>query len=140
MQENKIMSEVLYLGELRCESVHQKSGSTIVTDAPTDNQGKGQAFSPTDLVATALAKCSLTIMGIKARDLGVDINGSSASVIKVMASAPRRIDEIHIDFKMRSSEINEEQIKSLERAALACPVAKSLSPDVTQNLKFQWIR
>ncbi len=130
-------STVLYQGELRTEAVHQKSQVTLLSDAPTDNQGKGESFSPTDLIATALAQCVLTIIGIKARDLGIDITNSKAEILKIMADKPRKIDTIHINLKMLGNPSDKNKI-ILERAGLTCPVALSLHESVKQNITFQW--
>ena len=130
-------SKVNYLGDLRTSAIHIASAKNIITDAPIDNQGKGEAFSPTDTVATALASCLLTIMGIKARDLNIDIKNTSAEVSKVMASNPRRISEIQITVNFTRS--YDQRIKKiLEKAALACPVSNSLHPDLKQNILFNW--
>ena len=130
-------SKVNYLGDLRTSAIHIASAKNIITDAPIDNQGKGEAFSPTDTVATALASCLLTIMGIKARDLNIDIKNSTAVVSKVMASNPRRISEIQI--KVNFTKSYDQRIKKiLEKAALACPVSNSLHPDLKQNILFNW--
>jgi uncharacterized OsmC-like protein len=130
-------SKVLYLGDLRTEATHIKSENTLITDAPTDNNGKGEAFSPTDLLATSLAQCILTIMGIKARDKGLSIEGSTAEITKFMQSDPRRVSEILIDFHMKGDfDVKEQTI--LEKAGLACPVSKSLSPSVKQSITFHW--
>ena len=130
-------SRVNYLGDLRTSAIHIASGKNIITDAPIDNQGKGEAFSPTDTVATALASCLLTIMGIKARDLNIDITKTSAEVTKVMASNPRRISEIEITVNFTKS--YDQRIKKiLEKAALTCPVSNSLHPDLKQNILFNW--
>ena len=130
-------SKVNYLGDLRTSAIHIPSDKNIITDAPIDNQGKGEAFSPTDTVATALASCLLTIMGIKARDLNVDIKNTTAEVSKVMASNPRRISEIKITVNFTRS--YDQRIKKiLEKAALACPVSNSLHPDLKQNILFNW--
>ena len=130
-------SKVNYLGDLRTSAIHIASAKNIITDAPIDNQGKGEAFSPTDTVATALASCLLTIMGIKARDLNIDIKNSTAEVSKVMASNPRRISEIQITVNFTKS--YDQRIKKiLEKAALACPVSNSLHPDLKQNILFNW--
>ncbi|WP_313807271.1 OsmC family protein [Flavobacterium sp.] len=130
-------SKVTYLGDLRTSSVHLQSGNTIITDAPTDNQGKGEAFSPTDSVANALATCMLTIMGIKARDLEVDFSGSTAEVTKIMGTEPRRIVEIQVNFDMTIS-ADEKTKTILERAALTCPVFYSLHPDIKKEITFNW--
>ena len=130
-------SKVNYLGDLRTSAIHIASDKNIITDAPMDNQGKGEAFSPTDTVATALASCLLTIMGIKARDLNIDITKTSAEVTKVMASNPRRISEIEITVNFTKS--YDQRIKKiLEKAALTCPVSNSLHPDLKQNILFNW--
>ena len=130
-------SKVNYLGDLRTSAIHIASDKNIITDAPIDNQGKGEAFSPTDTVATALASCLLTIMGIKARDLNIDIKNTSAEVSKVMASNPRRISEIQITVNFTRG--YDQRIKKiLEKAALACPVSNSLHPDLKQNILFNW--
>ena len=130
-------SKVNYLGDLRTSAIHIASDKNIITDAPIDNQGKGKAFSPTDTVATALASCLLTIMGIKARDLNIDITKTSADVTKVMASNPRRISEIEITVNFTKS--YDQRIKKiLEKAALTCPVSNSLHPDLKQNILFNW--
>tara|TARA_B100000579_G_C22427766_1_gene663798 strand:- start:44 stop:448 length:405 start_codon:yes stop_codon:yes gene_type:complete len=130
-------SNVTYLGELRTNAVHLASENSFITDAPLDNQGKGEAFSPTDIVSTALASCLLTIMGIKARDLGIDIAGTTAKVSKIMTSNPRRINEIKIAISISKSFDTKTQ-SLLEHAALKCPVANSLHPDLNQNISFNW--
>lgn len=130
-------SKVTYKGNLRTSSIHLKSGSEIITDAPTDNNGKGEAFSPTDTVANALASCMFTIMGIKARDLGVDISNSTAEVTKIMGTEPRRITEIHIVFQM-NLQADAKTKTILERSALTCPVWFSLHPDIKKEVVFNW--
>lgn len=130
-------SEVIYLGDLRTKSTHLASQSEILSDAPIDNNGKGEAFSPTDYVSNALASCMLTIMGIKARDMGIDISQSRAEVTKTMASDPRRIAEIEVRLLM-SVQADKKTQTILENAAKTCPVGKSLHPDVVQNITFVW--
>ena len=130
-------SIVNYLGDLRTSANHLASKNNIITDAPIDNQGKGEAFSPTDTVATALASCLLTIMGIKARDLNIDITNTKAEVTKVMASNPRRINEIKITVNF-SKRFDQKIQKILEKAASTCPVSHSLHPDLNQNISFNW--
>lgn len=130
--------ELKYEGNLHCQAVHSPSGATIATDAPKDNQGRGESFSPTDLVATALGTCMLTIMGIMAKTLGISIDGTTATVEKEMAAAPvRRIARlavrIHIPHK-----IDEANRIKLERAAHSCPVHQSLHPDVEKPVEFIW--
>ncbi|WP_293874838.1 OsmC family protein [Flavobacterium sp.] len=130
-------SIVRYLGELRTSSMHMQSGTEILSDAPTDNQGKGEAFSPTDLVANSLATCMITIMAIKARDLDLELKGTTAEVTKVMAVEPRRISEIHIHFEMNL--IADAKTKTiLERTAMTCPVHHSLHPDIKKVISFNW--
>lgn len=130
-------SKVTYLGELRTSSLHLQSGSEIISDAPIDNNGKGEAFSPTDTVANGLASCMFTVMGIKAREMGVDFSGSTADVTKVMAAEPRRISEIQVTFNM-SIEADEKTKTILERTALTCPVHYSLHPDIKREIVFNW--
>jgi uncharacterized OsmC-like protein len=130
-------SKVTYLGDLRTECAHLQSGNTFITDAPLDNNGKGEAFSPTDTVATGLASCMLTVMGIKARDMGVDMSGTVASVLKIMASDPRRISRIEVTFDIPFS-INEKTRTILERTANTCPVHYSLHPDIEKVIVFNW--
>lgn len=130
-------SKVTYLGNLRTESTHLKSGNTFITDAPTDNNGKGEAFSPTDTVATGLASCMLTVMGIKARDMGVELEGSYAEVTKIMASNPRRISKIIVDLKF-SIHPDDKTKKILEHTANTCPVHYSLHPDIEKDVSFNW--
>ncbi|HIF18854.1 MAG TPA: OsmC family peroxiredoxin [Gammaproteobacteria bacterium] len=130
-------SVVYYSGELRTESTHLQSGETYITDAPTDNEGKGEAFSPTDLIATGLANCMLTIMGIVARRKSLTIEGTKAEVTKIMGKDPRRISEIKIDFFFSRS-YDEDSKKLLQHAALNCPVAKSLADNLTQTINFHY--
>ncbi len=131
-------AKIQYQGNLRTEATHLKSSSTLITDAPTDNNGKGEAFSPTDLVATALSSCMITIMGIKARDKGIDITGIKSEMTKVMASSPRRISEIIVTLRMPPVDISDSDKKLLEAVAKACPVAQSIHPDIKQTISFFW--
>ncbi len=131
-------SEVIYTGDLRTEATHLRSGTTIITDAPIDNQGKGEAFSPTDLVATALSSCIITIMGIKARDKNINIEGTKAQVNKIMGSNPRCIARVEITITMPKKAYSEKQIKVLESAARGCPVCRSLSSELKVELQFVW--
>ena len=128
-------ANIVYQNNLRTEAEHIASGEKIVTDAPVDNNGKGEAFSPTDLVATALGSCMITIMAISANKYDIDVTGTNASVKKIMGSDPRRISEISIDINMNKN-IEEKDRKRLERAALACPVHKSLHPDLEKKIRF----
>jgi putative redox protein len=129
-------SKIKYLGELRTEAVHLASGSTIITDAPVDNHGKGQAFSPTDLMSTSLASCMITIMGITANTHGLKIDGASAELTKIMAANPRRVSEIHIVFTMPANNYSQKEKAILENAARTCPVALSINPAIIQKVEF----
>ena len=130
-----MISKVKYKGELRTKAEHLRSGKTIITDAPIDNQGKGEAFSPTDLVATALASCMLTIMGIVAERDGIKLEGTIAEVEKNMAENPRRIGEIKIKIKF-SQKLNPDEREKLERAAKTCPVSGSLNENLKETFEF----
>ncbi len=130
-------SKVTYEGDLRTTCIHLKSKNQFVTDAPVDNNGKGEAFSPTDTVATGLASCMLTVMGIKARDLNVDLKGATAEVTKTMAANPRRISkiEVHLNFPINT---DEKTRKILENTGNTCPIHHSLHPNIEKVISFQW--
>lgn len=131
--------KVNYLGELRTEAEHIKSKEKIITDAPPDNNGKGEAFSPSDLVCAALASCMITIMGMVARREELDIKDLKAEVTKVMVANPRKISEIKIDFVMPGHvQLSEKQKEVLKRAAHTCPVALSLDPEIKQTVTFNF--
>lgn len=130
-------SKVTYIGELRTTSVHVQSGTEILSDAPKDNHGKGEAFSPTDLVANSLATCMISIMGIKSRDLNVDLKGSTVEVTKIMQAEPRKIAKI-ITVLNINIEADEKTKTILERAAMTCPVMLSLHPDIEKEITFNW--
>lgn len=130
--------KTIYLGDLRTENEHLQSGNKVITDAPTDNQGKGEAFSPTDLLATALGNCIMTIMGIKARDNGIDIIGTKIDITKIMASDPRRVAEVIVDFHFPKKNYTEEEKRLIESVAGISPVPLSLHPDLKQTIKFNW--
>ncbi|MFL2590568.1 MAG: OsmC family protein [Flavobacteriaceae bacterium] len=130
-------SIVNYLGNLRTESVHISSKDKIITDAPTDNNGKGEAFSPTDLVASSLSSCILTVIGIISKRIKYDLENTKSSVNKIMSDNPRRIAEIIV--KIEFSKTADSKTKSIiEKTALNCPVAKSLHPDIKQSISFIW--
>lgn len=130
-------SKVTYIGDLRTTSVHLQSGTEILSDAPKDNHGKGEAFSPTDLVANSLATCMISIMGIKSRDLNVDLTGSTVEVTKIMQAEPRKIAKIITVLNMNL--VADEKTKTiLERAAITCPVMLSLHPDIEKEITFNW--
>ena len=127
-----------YLGGLRTRSKHHASGNMIVTDAPKDNQGKGEAFSPTDLLCTALCTCMMTLMGIAANKEGIDITGMTAEIEKVMASQPRKVSKVRITFRHPGLSITPEQEDLLKNAARTCPVALSVSEQLEQEVTFDW--
>lgn len=128
----------VYHGELRTEAEHLQSGNKLITDAPTDNQGKGEKFSPTDLLATSLGSCMLTIMGIAARTSGFSIDGTTIDTTKIMASDPRRVAEVICIFNFPEVEYTDKQKKILQKAADTCPVAKSLHADLKQTITFNF--
>ncbi len=130
--------KTVYLGDLRTENEHLQSGNKVITDAPTDNRGKGEFFSPTDLLATALGSCIMTIMGIKARDNNIDIKGTEMEVTKIMASDPRRVSEVVVEFNFPKSGYTEAEKKLVESVAGISPVPLSLHPDLKQTIKFNW--
>ena len=127
-----------YVGELRTESTHLKSSNVIITDAPKDNNGKGNAFSPTDLVASALCSCMTTVMGICANKNQFDLPNSTAHITKVMSSHPRRISKIIIEINFDSNNLSEQNIEKLIAVAEGCPVAQSLSSDLIQEVRFNF--
>jgi putative redox protein len=131
-------AKTVYKGELRTEAMHIRSGTVITTDAPPDNKGKGEYFSPTDLVATALGSCIFTIMGIAAREHGFSIDGATCVVTKIMADNPRRIGEIKIDFDFSGREYTDKQKMILEYCVKTCPVALSLKESLVQNVKLNY--
>lgn len=131
-------AKTTYTGGLRTNAVHLKSNTEIVTDAPVDNQGKGESFSPTDLVATALGSCMLTIMGIRARDKDIDMEGATVEVLKTMASNPRRISRLDIKMTMPNKPFSVRDKKILTAAANACPVGNSLHPKVEIVTDIVW--
>ena len=131
-------SKVTYIGNLRTKSEHLRSGDSFITDAPIDNNGLGQAFSPTDTVATGLASCMITMMGIKANGLEVDLTDSTAEVTKHMEANPRRISKIEVKLSLPSN-ISQKSRKILEHTANTCPVHYSLHPDIEKEISFHWV-
>jgi putative redox protein len=127
-----------YLGDLRTEIIHLRSGSKITTDAPIDNKGKGENFSPTDMVASALGSCIFTIMGIAAREHSFSIDGSTCKITKIMTDSPRKIGEIKIEFDFTVNDYTDKQKKILEYCIKTCPVALSLNESVFQNVKLNF--
>ncbi|MCB0429522.1 MAG: OsmC family protein [Flavobacteriales bacterium] len=130
--------ETSYLGELRTEATHLKSGIRIITDAPTDNEGKGEAFSPTDLLAASLGSCMMTLMGIRSRKKGIHFSECRMDITKIMAANPRRVSEIHIVIDLSGQHFTDEEKSELEDAALNCPVALSIHPNIRQQVEFKY--
>jgi uncharacterized OsmC-like protein len=132
-----ITSYVVYEGELHTRLTHERSGEEVINDAPVDNNGIGDAFSPTDLMVTSLASCMLTMMGIKCVGMKYDLEGAACSVAKVMANDPRRVAEIRIEFELPQG-ADKKTRKILENVALTCPVAESIHPEILQKVEFNW--
>jgi uncharacterized OsmC-like protein len=130
-------SKIIYLGDLRTSCEHLQSGTKIITDAPTDNHGKGEAFSPTDLVATSLASCMISIMAIKSKDLQVDLINTGINVTKIMQSEPRKISKIILELNIPVNPSDKNKV-ILERAGMNCPVLLSLHPDIEKEITFNW--
>lgn len=130
-------ASITYQGNLRCEAVHLQSSSRIETDAPTDNRGKGERFSPTDLLCVSLATCMITTMGIKAADMNIDLKNTKADVTKHMASDPRRVAKIEVTVYL-PEKVSEKERLILEKTGNSCPVAKSVHPDIELILKYNW--
>lgn len=131
--------ETEYLGELRTRAKHVKSGNALITDAPIDNEGKGEAFSPSDLLVTALTSCMLTIMGIAGRNHEINLEGVKAKTLKIMGTNPRRVSRVEVEIIFPKGETyTEKQRLILERAAITCPVLESLDPAMEKDLKFNW--
>jgi|TARA_B100000768_G_C11284415_1_gene381147 uncharacterized OsmC-like protein len=133
-----MISKVFYQGNLRTKCVHEKSGNEFITDAPVDNFGKGEAFSPTDAVATALASCMITVMAIKANQLNIDFKNVVAKVEKIMSSNPRRISEIRVDINLPLNISFDEKLL-LENSGDNCPIHNTLSPELKRVVNYNWI-
>ncbi|MFN8394806.1 MAG: OsmC family protein [Bacteroidia bacterium] len=132
-------ASVTYLGELRTQATHIRSGQAIITDAPVDNHGKGEAFSPTDLLTTALITCMITTMGIAAQGRGWDMGAVSGEVLKVMANNPRRVEKAIMSIEIRGNRLDAEQRHTLEQIGIHCPVARSLHPDLVVETEFKYV-
>ena len=130
---------ISYQGGLRNKATHALSNTTLITDAPPDNNGKGESFSPTDLVATALGTCMITLMGITADKKEIKFESCEAEIEKIMASDPRRVQEVKIKMKIKDLGYSEKEKTILKQAALNCPVAKSVHPDLIQNVSFEFV-
>lgn len=134
-----MIAVITYKGDLRCECTHLQSGTMIETDAPTDNRGKGERFSPTDTVCVALGTCIITTMGIRANDMQIELKDTQLQVTKHMLSEPRRIGKIEIVLNIPPVAIDEKNKKVLEMIGNNCPVAKSLHPDLEVNIQYNWL-
>lgn len=132
------ISRIEYLGDLRTKLTHLKSGNELITDAPLDNQGRGEAFSPTDLVSTALGSCMTTIIGIAAREHGFNIDGTEINISKIMYAEPRRIGEVHVEFNFPDIKYSDKEKMIIEKSALTCPVANSLHTELKQVITFNY--
>lgn len=129
---------VTYMGDLQCDLLHVRSGQHVTTDAPVDNQGRGSAFSPTDMLATSLAACMITTMGIVAREKDIPLDGLRARVVKHMASDPRRVARVEIHLELRGDRLDERQRSIMENTARTCPVARSIAPELVQDLHIRF--
>lgn len=128
----------IYTGELRTKATHVRSGTELITDAPPDNKGKGESFSPTDLLATALVSCMLTIMGIAAREHGFNIDGTQVKTWKIMVSEPRRVGEVKIELTFPKNNYSDKEKKIIELSAFTCPVYLSLHPEMKKTIEFKF--
>lgn len=126
-------SRVTYTGDLRTEALHSKSGQMFITDAPTDNQGRGEAFSPTDLLATSLGACAITVVGIAARTHGFNVDGTAIKITKIMASDPRRVSEVIVEMDFPEVKYSEKEKQIIRHTINTCPVGQSLHPDLKQT-------
>jgi Predicted redox protein, regulator of disulfide bond formation len=138
MQKYTMTASIIYQGDLRCSATHLQSGTVIETDAPTDNRGKGEKFSPTDTLCVSLATCLITTMALKARDIHVELKDTKIDVLKYMLKDPRRIGQIDVTVHFPDVQLNDEQRSMLETAGNNCPVAKSLHPDLKMNIQYNW--
>ncbi len=132
-------AKIVYEGDLRCSCTHLQSGTVIETDAPTDNKGKGERFSPTDLLCVSLATCVVTTMGIRANDMNVDLSNSKMEVTKHMLSNPRRIGRIDIELFLEAKNAKEADCEVLEKIGNNCPVYKSINPEIELNINYNWV-
>ena len=132
-------SRITYIGGLRTEAMHVKSGQIILTDAPTDNQGRGEAFSPTDLLATSLGACAITVVGIAAQTHGFDVDGTTISITKIMTSDPRRVGEVIVELNFPAVKYSEKEKSIIRHTINTCPVSKSLHPDLKQTFIINFL-
>lgn len=138
MQKYSMTASIIYTGELRCKALHIQSGTEIETDAPTDNHGKGEKFSPTDTLCVSLATCIITTMALKATGMGIELKDTKIEVTKHMLKDPRRVGQIDVTINFPDLNLDEEQRTILQTTGDNCPVAKSLHPDLTLNVIYNW--
>ena len=138
MQKYTMTASIIYQGDLRCKATHLQSGTVVETDAPTDNRGKGEKFSPTDTLCVALATCLITTMALKARDMNIELKDTKCDVTKHMLKDPRRVAQIDIALHFPPLQLDKEQKSTLENTGNNCPVAKSLHPDLKTNIEYNW--
>lgn len=138
MQKYTMTASLIYEGELRCSATHIQSGTVIETDAPTDNRGKGEKFSPTDTLCVSLATCLITTMALKAKDMDIELKDTKIGITKHMLKDPRRVGQIDITVDFPPIEVTDEQRSILETTGNNCPVAKSLHPDLKTNIQYNW--
>ena len=138
MQKSTMTASIIYQGDLRCSATHLQSGTVIETDAPTDNRGKGEKFSPTDTLCVALATCAITTMALRSRDMNIELKDTRIEVLKHMLKDPRRVGQIDVVIHFPQLQLDEEQRSILESAGNNCPVAKSLHPDLKLNIEYRW--
>ncbi len=138
MQKYIMTASIIYQGDLRCKATHLQSGTEIETDAPTDNQGKGEKFSPTDALCVSLATCIITTLAIKARSISLELRDTKMEVTKHMLKDPRRVGQIDVAIFFAKLEVSEEQKLTLQETGNNCPVAKSLHPDLIMNIQYNW--
>jgi len=138
MKKYSMTASILYTGELRCKALHIQSGTEIETDAPTDNRGKGEKFSPTDTLCVSLATCVITTMALKAIDMKIDLKDTKMEITKHMLKDPRRVGQIDVTIIFPELNLDEEQISILQKTGDNCPVAKSLHPDLKMNITYNW--
>ena len=131
-------ASIIYEGDLRCSATHLQSGTVTETDAPTDNRGKGEKFSPTDTLCVSLGTCLITTMALKARDMNIELKDTKIEITKHMLKDPRRVGQIDVTLHLPQLNLNEEEKATLETSGNNCPVAKSLHPDLKMNIRYNW--
>jgi putative redox protein len=138
MQKYTMTTSIIYQGDLRCKATHLQSGTVVETDAPTDNRGKGEKFSPTDILCVSLATCIITTMALKARDMNIELKDTKIDVTKHMLKDPRRVAQIDVTIHFPQLQLDAKDKLILERTGNNCPVTKSLHPDLKTNIEYNW--